>query len=601
MMLISLRSKYFAQFFCSNRHTLDRVKDVCDGWKVRNRDEVIFPIKALPKAYNVLPKTCQFDAEAKASLIDVSNNLKRRKAIIKQLRDEYANEEVGFDYDNKGIYEPLKHQKVMYNIMTSVDVAAILADPGTCKTGAYLWAVDKRIQRGEVKKCLIVMLSFLKENVLEEMGKQVPHLKGVVLGNKAQADKILNKKYKVEKKNVDYDVYLANYESMFSLVELFDDEYFDMVILDEAHRVGSPRSRQTKIIIDKFNCVPYKFDITGTLNANNCTSFFMPFRFLGPDTIPQANFYEFRRVHFFTVDPDGHIWKPAPGTSGLVQKIIGNISVCFKKEECIDLPPKIYQNYRCNMSPEQTKVYDKIKKDFILEVEEMCRKCDKDPDDCGLMCDKELLIKNALVMTIKLAQITSGFYINSVITYDDNGKEINKKNIIWMDSNPKLDMLVSVISNIPSDKKIIIWSNFVAGISAISDRIEKSFGPQSYLTIVKDDDAFKQVAKFREGNYRFLIANPQKASAGLNIQFSNYQAFFSNNHSFIQRDQAESRQHRKGQKEEVTIINLACTGTIDENILNVLETKKEMDMDLNSLARVAGIDKLLKKRKKNAS
>ena len=128
----------------------------------------------------------------------------------------------------------------MFNVLARLEAGALLADPGTCKTGAYLWGIDYRIQNKDIKKCLIITLSHLKDNVMSEMKKQTPSLRGVVLDGKKQSDCVINHKYKHSKKNADYDVYIANYESMFSLVDIIPDDYFQMVILDEAHRIGSP-------------------------------------------------------------------------------------------------------------------------------------------------------------------------------------------------------------------------------------------------------------------------------------------------------------------------------------------------------------------------
>jgi SNF2 family DNA or RNA helicase len=358
-----------------------------------------------------------------------------------------------------------------------------------------------------------------------------------------------------------------------------------MVIMDEAHRIGSPRSRQTKAIIKKFEFVPYKYIVTGTLNANNLMSFYMPYRFLGPDTVPYANFYEFRRQYMKTVDPDGYMWKPLAGSINKVKKIIGNLAVSFTKDECLDLPPVIYQRLSCKMEKYQAELYKQMKNDLIAEIDDMCDKCNK-KNNCDASCESQLVAKNSLVAAQKLRQIACGFYINTRINVDESGKETRESNIIKLNENPKLDLLAQTLNNIPEEKQVIIWANYIYANKIIAERLSKAFGEDSYLTCYENDDAFEKIGAFKKTGRRFMVTNPSKMGVGHNIQFSHYQVFFSNSHSWIERNQAESRQHRKGQNNKVTIIDLVVDGTIDELIIDALLKKQDLSMTLSELALV---------------
>ena len=373
---VYLRSANEAIFEDDNEARRELVKGLTDGYKLRLEPRIAFPVKALTQISKLGDGWWKMmSPEALKKTKEVSEGLKFKKQKISEIRSAYASQTIeGIPYEFKCKYPPLKHQLTMFRAMIEMENAALLADPGTCKTGAYLWGIDYRIRHG-VKKCLIITLSHLKENVLEEMKIQVPELRGVILEGKLRSDMILNKKYKHAKKNMDYDVYIANYESMFTLIDLFSNDYFQMVVLDEAHRVGSPKSNQTKAVVGKFESIPYKYIVTGTLNANNERSFFMPFRFMGADLVPECDYYEFRRRHFYTVDPEQHIWVASPGVKDLVSKLIGNVSVCFKKEECTDLPPRIYEQFRCDMSAAQQEEYDRAVHEMMFIVKKHCQDC----------------------------------------------------------------------------------------------------------------------------------------------------------------------------------------------------------------------------------
>jgi SNF2 family DNA or RNA helicase len=314
-------------------------------------------------------------------------------------------------------------------------------------------------------------------------------------------------------------------------------------------------------------------------------SFYMPFRFLGPDTVPFANYYEFRRNFMYTVDPDGRIWRPFPESYEKVKKIISSISVYFAKEDCLDLPDLINETIYCEMGKSQAAIYKTMKKDLIAMISDMCGKCNKS-GNCDMSCDNEVIAKNALVLSRKLHQIASGFYMNTMSEITDEGVEIDKTSIITLDENPKLELLIRTLHDIPLNKKVIVWTNYTYLVELITNRIAQEFGENFVMTCYGRQDAFKQVERFREGMSTFMVANPSKMGVGLNIQFSSYQMFFSNSYSWIQRDQAISRQHRKGQMEKVTVFDFVARGTIDENIIEALNKKEDLSISLSELARV---------------
>jgi SNF2 family DNA or RNA helicase len=571
---------------CTDNALLTVIQNQTDGWKVRGLSQIYLPVKAGPKILNFAQYGLEYNPGAEEAIQTVAFNTQKRIENVQKIRGQYGHE-IKFDYDVKGIYKPLEHQKIMFNMIVYNSCAAILADPGTCKTGAYLWAVDKRIQKGQVKKCLVITLNNLKKNIFEEAKVQVPHMKCVILDNKIQSDKILNKSFKGKqnaKKNIDYDIYVSNYESIFSLTDLFDDNYFDMVILDEAHRIGSFRSRQTKSTVSKFENTKYKYIVTGTLNANNALSFFMPYRFLGADTVPYSSFYEFRRKFFYPVDPNQYVWQELSGTRDAAKEIISKIAVFFLKEECLNLPEVITERCKCEMDGEQKQIYEDMRKNLVAVVDDMCGKCDK-RGQCDKACDQTISTKNALTLLTKLQQIACGFYMNTTIKVHDDGHEEQIRNTIDFKENTKMKLLIETLGNIPADRKVIIWSTFIHSIDLIAQAIENA-GFGKCLKVYEDEDVFDSIAKFRESDIRWFVANQSKAGAGHNIQFSNYQVFHCCNFSYIQRKQAIARQVREGQKNVVTVIDLLCQNTIDEYVYQTLDSKEEMSDDLVSLSKV---------------
>lgn len=566
---------------CDNIETLNLAQSVTGGRKIRNRYQIEMHQRC---ALNLFSYIENIEYESVKNIISM---LMYKYKIRVDNIEKIKNSDPKFDYDYKGIYpEVMNHQKIMFNAVMYTDSCALLADPGTCKTGPYIWAVDKRIQTGKIKKCLVITLSHLKENVIAEVMVQAPHLRAVALYDRPTARKILHKEYKVKKYNCDYDIYIASYESMFSLVEIFDDDYFDMVVLDEAHRIGAPDSRQTRTIINKFENTKYKYIITGSLNANNLMSFFMPYRFLGGDIAPVSSYATYQAQHMISVDPDGYVWKPKTKWDvEITAKLIGSVAVKFKKEDCLDLPPLIREYLYCDIFGDQRRVYEDLKIELITTIDDICGKCDC-KNNCNNACEQDITAKNALVLVRKLQQITSGFYTNTRYAVDLEGHEENISNIIYFEDNAKIGLLLEAMKQIPVGKKTIIWSYSIPAIGLIIRAVEDEYGKNSYLTCYGTQNSFDQVNKFRDGNEQWMIANPSKMGTGQNIQFSSYQIFFDNSFSFIQKEQAEARQHRQGQLEKVTVIELIARKTIDERVARVIDDKKDLSLTLSQWAQV---------------
>jgi non-specific serine/threonine protein kinase len=159
-------------------------------------------------------------------------------------------------------------------------------------------------------------------------------------------------------------------------------------------------------------------------------------------------------------------------------------------------------------------------------------------------------------------------------------------NIITLDENPKMQLMINVLNNLPQDSQTIIWTNYTHACKLITEALEKAFGKDSYLTCFGKQDAYEQVQLFRSSMVPWIVANPKKMGVGQNIQFSHYQAFYSNSRSFVTRDQAEGRQHRQGQKEKVTVMDFITENTIDELALKSLLAKQDLNLKLSELSRV---------------
>src|SRR5271169_1411973 len=109
----------------NNGDLLKVLQELVDGDKVRNKPCIIFPNKAIMNAINGFKWPIDMDDDAKKMALIVKLNGEIRAENIARIKSQYG-KKITFDYQCKGIYEPMEHQKIMYNMMVYSDCCAPL-------------------------------------------------------------------------------------------------------------------------------------------------------------------------------------------------------------------------------------------------------------------------------------------------------------------------------------------------------------------------------------------------------------------------------------------------------------------------------------------
>jgi len=322
------------------------------------------------------------------------------------------------------------------------------------------------------------------------------------------------------------------------------------IIVDESTRIKNRTAKRTKSILKLSYGVAYKRILSGFPVTKSPLDLWSQCSFLRPGLLGTDNFYAFRATY--------SIMRPVTTVSGRIVQApvafqnldhlldqVKNFSFRVRKEDCLDLPPKIYHTRLIEMTPEQTKIYNELK-NYARTI----------------LKDEEASYQNKLTEIIKLHQVANGF----VVTNDGSTVSI---------PNRKMDELHEVINE--TDDKIIIWSNYVYTIKYITKELEKKYGSKSVVNFYGDvtvKDRHERVDAFQNNkDVRFFVANPATGGIGLTLTAANTVVYFSNNFNLEERVQSEDRAHRKGQKKVVNYIDLICAKTIDVYIKHALTNK----------------------------
>ena len=230
---------------------------------------------------------------------------------------------------------------------------------------------------------------------------------------------------------------------------------------------------------------------------------------------------------------------------GELSNTVKTFSERILKEDCLDLPPKIFTKRHIILTGEQRKVYDQMKKTALATLN-----------------GKVTSTVTVLTQLMRMHQITCGHF-----TADDGSTQLVESN--------RVKELMNVLEE--TEGKAIIWANYQRDITNIIESIVKVYGPGSvvdYYGLTPQEERQENIKKFQnDENCRFIVGTPQTGGYGITLTQANTVIYYSNGYDLEKRLQSEDRAHRIGQTKSVTYVDLICEDTVDEKIQKALRKK----------------------------
>ncbi|MEK0367600.1 MAG: NADAR domain-containing protein, partial [Nitrosopumilus sp.] len=321
-------------------------------------------------------------------------------------------------------------------------------------------------------------------------------------------------------------------------------DHFDNVIFDEVHKCTSNTSIQAKICYQLSHRAKNVIGMTGTPISSHLLNLWNIMKVIDLGMHLGLNFFVFRNKYF---KKSWHDWIPFPNSEKKILERIAPVATSFKREECIDLPEKMYEPIVVEASTEQRKAMDKVIAELTPQI------------NSGLINQGNVLTK-----TQKLREIAGGFL------YSTNKK--GKRETYIFPKNPKLEVIEDVVTS--TDYKIIIFHQFEAEGRIMENWAKnKKIGFASMRGEIKDTEA--EFDRFiNDEKVQILIAHPKSASESLDMTITFIEVFYSTG-SFLEREQAEGRTRRKHQHKKQLYIDVILRNSPDEiGLERIKETKK---------------------------
>ena len=348
---------------------------------------------------------------------------------------------------------------------------------------------------------------------------------------------MVQKNFRIETihNSFNYDILITTYSLLRNDINDYVNIKFNTIILDEAQNIKNYNSQNS--IAAKSLKAKNKFALTGTPIENNLLELWSLFDYIMPG-------YLYSRRKF-----QDKFMKRDKNTEDLKRLIKPFILRRLKTEVMSELPDKIEKRFLIEMTDEQKKVY----KSYIDDIKVKMKEKDFTKD--------KITIFSYLT---KLRQLTLD---PSILVEGYKG------------GSGKIDVTVELIQEfIKNDHKILLFSQFTSVLDNLKKILETEGIEYFYLDgQTKASQRVELVNEFNNSNKtKVFLISLKAGGTGLNLTSADVVIHFDPWWNPAIEDQATDRAHRFGQKNVVEVIKLIAKGSIEEKIIKLQESKKEI-------------------------
>jgi SNF2 family DNA or RNA helicase len=453
--------------------------------------------------------------------------------------------------------KPYAHQLTALEKSWNRETYAYFMEMGTGKTKVLIDNLAMLYDKGKVNGALIIAP---KGVVGTWYNNEIPtHLPNHIATETVLWKATINKKQQEKldllfKPGEDLHILIMNVEAFstekgMKFAEKFLSSHRTLMAIDESTTIKTPTAKRTKNIIKLAAAARYRRIMTGSPVTKNPLDLYTQCDFLSPWLLDFTSYYAFRNryAEMKTLHMHGRQIQVVNGFKNLgeLSDKLKSFSYRVLKEDCLDLPDKIFIKRQIQLTPDQRKLYEQMKKEAI-----------------AILKGKQSTTVNTLTQLMRLQQITCGHF-----TADDGATQSIPNN--------RITELMDVLEE--TEGKAIIWAHYQYDITNIIEAVSKKYGQESivdYYGLTLQEDRQPNIKRFQDDpKCRFIVGTPSTGGYGITLTSANTVIYYSNGYDLEKRLQSEDRAHRIGQKKSVTYVDLMADDTVDEKIVQALRKK----------------------------
>lgn len=456
--------------------------------------------------------------------------------VLKNLNIKNVPSPILGKYDWPGMYKPFDHQKETASFLTLHRRAFCLNEQGTGKTGSVIWAADYLMKLGKIKRVLIICpLSIMDSAWRSDLFKFAMH-RTVDIAHSSGKDA---RKKRSQIINSEAEFVIINYDGIPIVREDIAKAKFDLIVVDEANAYKNAQTDRWKTLNSIVTPDTWLWMMTGTPAAQSPVDAYGLAKLVNPTGVPK----------FFTAFKDMVMtkistfkWVIRPNADKIVYEAL-QPAIRFTKEECLDLPEMTYVTREVELTTQQKKYYEALKRQLVVQT-----------------AGEQVTAINAAVGLNKLLQISCG------AVYSDSGE------VLQFDIKNRYKVLKEVIDE--TKQKILIFVPFKHTISMLQEMLRADKYSADVISGGVSANARSEIfRKFQSSpDPRILIIQPQAAAHGVTLTAADTIVWWGPTSSLETYAQANARAHRAGQRHPVTVVRLQGSNA-EKHVYRMLDNR----------------------------
>jgi len=435
-------------------------------------------------------------------------------------------------YGWPGKHRPYDHQRTTAEFFTMHRKCFCFSEPGTGKTASAIWAADYLMVRRIIRRVLVICpVSIMDAAWRNDLFSFAMHRRvDTAYGTAEKRRKIIAG---------DAQFVIINYDGVKIVEKEIAEGGFDLIIVDEASHYQNAQTARWKCLNRLVGPDTWLWMMTGTPAAQGPANAYGLAKLVNPKSVPRT-FSAFRDLVMYKITQ--FKWGVKDSAVDTVHEVL-QPAIRFSKAECLDLPDMVYVKREVEMTSQQKRYYEQLRKQAALEV-----------------VGEDVTAVNAAVVMTKLLQIASG----AVYTDDHN--------TVQFDIAARYKVLREVIDE--TLQKVLVFVPFQHSIDLLNERLNADgitaaviSGP---IPISVRNDTFRKFQN--EKDPRVLIIQPQAAAHGVTLTAADTVVWWGPTASLETYAQANARVHRSGQVHKCTVVQLHGS-PIERRIYDMLDAR----------------------------
>lgn len=326
--------------------------------------------------------------------------------------------------------------------------------------------------------------------------------------------------------------YLLNREGHFVLPEIAGADW-DVVILDESVFIANPGTKTTKYFTHHFRNVKHRWILCGTPAPESQLQYFSQLQFLDFHLLPERNYYQFRHHHFAVTGR--HDWEVTPDGAKYIAHHLNKCALFLNRHDVKLGGVKIRERRAVTLPPGLMTSYRQLESEFYFELLGQ-------PHETIFASQKYLWLK----------RLCGGFCED-----------------ISLRSEHKSDELLNLLRGELRGEQLVIWCEYIDEVIGVHDCLSRAGVSADFIYgAVSPANREKRRRSFQAGNIQVLVILTKTMHFSTKLTAASALIYFSSPEAALIREQSEDRHVDLSVSDNILIIDMPCSDTVEEDILN---------------------------------